>query len=191
MTQLLLMMFIGIFLLCFALFLLGRRSGTNSEDCADSELELLKMLRLSSLEFDATTLFSDADYRLLASEPKFHTLAQELRKDRTDIAQEWLRELLHDVFLMWRFRNFLTRLGVAASVRDELLGAVRSVLLMCFVCVVRVSIKLFGLYALGKTVIVMRNSAENLKQYCVTTLEALPRERWPQIATEWQRVQAL
>lgn len=191
MTQLLLMMFIGIFLLCFALFLLGRRPGTNSEDCADSEVELSRMLRLSSLEFDATNLFSDTDYRLIASEPKLRSVAQELRKDRTDIAQEWLRELQHDVFLMWRFRNFLTRLGVAASVRDELLGAVRSVLLMCFVCVVRVSIKLFGLYTFRKTVIVMRTRAENLKRYCVTTLEALPRERWPQIAAEWQRVQAL
>lgn len=191
MTQLVLMVFIGIFLLCFALFLLGRGPRINSKDCADSEVELQRMLRLRSLEFDASTLFSDGDYRLLASEPKLHSLAQELRKDRTDIAQEWLRELQHDVFLMWRFRNFLTRLGVAASLSDELLGPVRSLLLMCFVCVVRVSIKLFGLYAPGKTVIVMRTRAENLRRYCVTTLEALPRERWPQIAAEWQRVQAL
>ena len=191
MTELLLMVFIGMLLLCFAIFLLGRGSRTNSEDCLNSEAELLRMLRLRSLEFDATNLLSDTDYRLLASEPRLHSLAQELRKDRTDIAQEWLRELQHDVFLMWRFRRFLTRLGVAASLRNELSEAARSLLLMWLVYVARVSIKLFGPYALAKTVVAVRARAENLKHHFVATVEALPRERWSQIAAEWQRAQAL
>ncbi len=185
------MLFIGIILLCFALFALGRKSGTKSEECPDSEVELLRVLHLRSLEFDPANLFSDTDFRLLASEPQLRSLARELRKDRTDIAREWLRELQNDVFSMWRFRSFLTRLGVASSVRDELSEAVRCLLLMSLLCVVRASIRFFGPYALGNTVIAVRTRAENLKQSCVATLDALPRERWPQIAAEWQRVQAL
>ena len=191
MIQLLLMAFIGILLLCFALFALGRKSRTKSEDCSDSEVELLRMLRLGSLEFDATILFSDTDYRLLASEPQLRSLARELRKDRRDIALDWLRELQKDVFSMWRFRSFLTRLGVTVGMRNDLSEAFRSLLLLSLLCVVRVSVRLLGPYAFGKTAVAVRTSVENLKRSCVATLSNLPRERWPQIAAEWQRVQAL
>ncbi len=191
MIQLLLMAFIGILLLCFALFALGRKSRTKSEDCSDSEVEVLRMLRLGSLEFDATILFSDTDYRLLASEPQWRSLARELRKDRRDIALDWLRELQKDVFSMWRFRSFLTRLGVTVGMRNELSEAFRSLLLLSLLCVVRVSVRLLGPYAFGKTAVTVRTSVENLKRSCVATLSNLPRERWPQIAAEWQRVQAL
>ena len=191
MIQLLLMAFIGILLLCFALFALGRKSRTKSEDCSDSEVELLRMLRLGSLEFDATILFSDTDYRLLASEPQWRSLARELRKDRRDIALDWLRELQKDVFSMWRFRSFLTRLGVTVGMRNDLSEAFRSLLLLSLLCVVRVSVRLLGPYAFGKTAVTVRTNVENLKRSCVATLSNLPRERWPQIAAEWQRVQAL
>jgi len=191
MIQLLFMAFIGILLLCFALFALGRKSRTKSEDCSDSEVEVLRMLRLGSLEFDATILFSDTDYRLLASEPQWRSLARELRKDRRDIALDWLRELQKDVFSMWRFRSFLTRLGVTVGMRNDLSEAFRSLLLLSLLCVVRVSVRLLGPYAFGKTAVAVRTSVENLKRSCVATLSNLPRERWPQIAAEWQRVQAL
>jgi len=191
MIQLLLMAFIGILLLCFALFALGRKSRTKSEDCSDSEVEVLRMLRLGSLEFDATILFSDTDYRLLASEPQWRSLARELRKDRRDIALDWLRELQKDVFSMWRFRSFLTRLGLTVGMRNDLSEAFRSLLLLSLLCVVRVSVRLLGPYAFGKTAVTVRTSVENLKRSCVATLSNLPRERWPQIAAEWQRVQAL
>ena len=191
MIQLLLMAFIGILLLCFALFALGRKSRTKSEDCSDSEVEVLRMLRLGSLEFDATILFSDTDYRLLASEPQWRSLARELRKDRRDIALDWLRELQKDVFSMWRFRSFLTRLGVTVGMRNDLSEAFRSLLLLSLLCVVRVSVRLLGPYAFGKTAVTVRTNVENLKRSCVATLSNLPRERWPQIAAEWQRVQAL
>ena len=191
MIQLLFMAFIGILLLCFALFALGRKSRTKSEDCSDSEVEVLRMLRLGSLEFDATILFSDTDYRLLASEPQWRSLARELRKDRRDIALDWLRELQKDVFSMWRFRSFLTRLGLTVGMRNDLSEAFRSLLLLSLLCVVRVSVRLLGPYAFGKTAVTVRTSVENLKRSCVATLSNLPRERWPQIAAEWQRVQAL
>ncbi len=191
MIQLLLMAFIGILLLCFALFALGRKSRTKSEDCSDSEVELLRMLRLGSLEFDASILFSDTDYRLLASEPQLRSLARELRKDRRDIALDWLRELQKDVFSMWRFRSFLTRLGVTVGMRNELSEAFRSLLLLSLLCVVRVSVRLLGPYTFGRTAVSVRTSVENLKRSCVATLSNLPRERWPQAAAEWQRVQTL
>jgi hypothetical protein len=118
MIQLFVMLLIGILLLCFALVALGRTPRTRNENCSDSETELLRMLRLPSLEFDPTNLFSDTDYHLLESEPKLRPLARELRKDRKGIALEWLAELQRDVFCMWRFRSFLTSLGVG-GVRDE------------------------------------------------------------------------
>jgi hypothetical protein len=191
MIQLLLMVFIGILLLCFALFALWRKPGTKSDNYSDSGVELLRMLHLRSLEFDATNLFSDTDYRLLASEPQLRPLARELKEDRKNIALEWFRELQRDVFSMWRFRRFLTRLGVADGISNELSEAVRSLLLLSLLYVARVSVRFLGPYAFGKTVIAVRTSTENLKQSCVATLDALPRERWPQIAAEWQRVQAL
>src|SRR5260370_38455029 len=129
MIQLLLMVFIGILLLCFALFTLGQKSRTKSEDYSESEVELLRMLRLGSLEFDATNLFSDTDYRLLASEPQLRSLARELRKDRKPIALEWFVEWQTDVFSMWGFRSLLTRLGIATSIRTELWQSFRSFLL--------------------------------------------------------------
>jgi hypothetical protein len=191
MTQLLLMVFIGLLFLCFALLALGRKSRAKSEDCPDSAAELSRMLRLSSLDFDATNLFSEADYLLLASEARLRSLARELSRDRRDIALEWLRELQRDVFCMWRFRSFLTRLGVATSVAGELSEAARSLLLMSLLCALRVSIRLFGPYGFGRTVIAVRTRADKLKQSCVATLDGLPRERWPQVAAEWQRAQAL
>jgi hypothetical protein len=190
MIQLLLMLLIGILLLCFALVALGRKARTKNEDSLDSETEFSRMLRLTSLEFDSTILFSDTDYRLLASEPKLRLLARELHKDRKGIALEWLAELQKDVFSMWRFRSFLTRLGVG-GIRDEFLEAVRSLRLLCLLRVIRISVKLFGPYAFGKTIISLRTGVEKIKRSCAATLHDLPRERWPQIAAEWQRVQAI
>ena len=96
-----------------------------------------------------------------------------------------------DVFSMWRFRSFLTRLGVAADTRNELSEAVRSLVLLSLLQVVRVSVRLLGPYAFGKIAVAVRTSVENLKRSCAATLSGLPREQWPQIAAEWQRVQAL
>jgi hypothetical protein len=92
---------------------------------------------------------------------------------------------------MWRFRSLLTRLGVATGIRNELWQAVRSLLLLSLLCLVRVSVRLLGPYAFGKIAIAVRASVESLKRSCVATLSDLPRERWPQIAAEWQHVQAL
>ena len=160
MIQLLLMVFIGILFLGFALFFaLGRKSDKN-ENCPDSEAELLRMLRLHSLEFDPVNLFSDTDYRFLASEPRLRAIARELRKDRKGIALEWLRELQKDVFSMWRFRSLLTRLGVAAGVHNELSEAVQSLLLLSLLCVMRLSVTFFGPFVFGKTAITVRTGEQ-------------------------------
>ena len=190
MIQLFFMLIIGILFLAFALVALGRGARTKNGDCSDSEVELLKMLRLPSLEFDPTNLFSETDFHILASDPKLRSVARELRKDRKGIALEWLADLQRDVFSMWRFRSLLTRLGVG-GMRDEFSEAVRSLRLLCLLCILRVSVRLLGLYVFGSTALNVRTGVERIKQSCATTLGNLPRERWPQIAAEWRRAQAI
>lgn len=192
MIQLLFMLFVGILFLCVAIFALARKSKAKSEDTFASDTELLNMLRLPSLECEiASELFSDEDYRMLASEPKLRSLARELRSDRKNIALEWLRESQKDVFLMWRFRAFLTRFGVTDGVLNELREAARSLLLLCFLSVVRVSVRLLGPYVFSNAAISMRTNVEKIKRSCAATLSTFPREKWPQIAAEWRRAQAI
>src|SRR5215470_5707962 len=189
MIELILMLFIGIILLCFALFALRRPPRIANEDGTDSEAQLLSMLRLPSLEFDATNLFSDADYHLLASEPKLRSVARELRKDRKGIALQWLAELQKDVFSMWRLRSFLTRLGVG-GMPDEFSQAVRSLSLLCLLSVVRACVRLLGPHVFSRAAVSVRNNLGQIERSCAATLGNLPRERWPQIAAEWQRAQS-
>lgn len=191
MIELLLMLFIGILFLCFALFALGRGSSANTSDYPESEAELERMLRLPGLEFDSTNLLSDADYRFLASEPRLRSVARELWKDRKNIALQWLRQLQRDIFTMWRFRAFLTRLGVTATVGSELSEAVRSLLLLSLLSSLRLSVKILGPYSFGKIAASLRTGVEKTNKSCAAILANLPPDRWPQIAAAWQRAQVI
>lgn len=190
MIQLVLMLFIGICFLCLAFYWLTRGSKASSDDYLASEAVLQSLLRLPSLEFDGAKLFSDADYRMLLSEPKLRSIARELRADRKDIAIEWLGELRKDIFSMWRFRAFLTRLGVTHGIHKEFQEALRPLLLLSFLSVVRVSVRFLGLYTLGEAAISVKAGVEKTKRSLAATLANLPRERWAQIADEWERAQA-
>ena len=191
MIQLLLMLVIGLLFLCFAFFALGRRSSAKSNDYPDSEAELVRMLRLPGLEFDSTNLLSDADYRFLASEPRLRSVARELWKDRRNIALQWLRQLQRDIFTMWRFRAFLTRLGVTTTVGSELSEAVRSFLLLSLLSSLRLYVKILGPYSFGKIAASLRTGVEKTNKTCAAILAKLPPDRWPQIAAAWQRAQAI
>ncbi len=191
MIQLLLMLAIGLSLLVFSLFVLVRGSRANTANSAASDSELSNMLRLTSLEFDnAALLFADTDYRVFLSEPRLRPLARELWQDRKRIALAWLGECERDVVSMWRFRRFLTSQGASNGAREDLSAAFQLLGLMSLLAVLRVSVWLWGPYAFTRAVLRIRAHARKLRRSCARMLERLPREKWAQVAAEWEGAQA-
>lgn len=191
MIQLVLMLAIGLFLLALCLAIFVRAVRETSGNSSNSDSELSKVLRLSSLECgDPGRIFSDADYRVLASEPRLRPLARELWQDRRLIALKWLRGCQRDVIAMWRFRRFLVSRGASNTVREELSATCRSLGLIFLLAVLRVSVWLWGPYAFTMIVVGIRDDARQLRSACTRTLERLPQGKRPQVAAEWRSFQA-
>jgi hypothetical protein len=191
MVQLVLMLGIGLLLLASGLFVLVRGFRRSPANSGASDFELSNLLRLVSLEIkNPALLFSDADYRLIQSEPRLRPLARELWKDRRRIALTWLRQCQRDVGLLWRFRRFLVSRGASETLRGELAAVFQLFGLTSLLTVLRVSVWLWGPYAFTSLSFGVWGYVQMLKRSCARMLEGLPREEWHRVAAEWGGAEA-
>jgi hypothetical protein len=124
---------------------------------------------------------------MLQSTAEQREVAVAYRKDRKALALIWISLLLHDVNGLWRFRRFLVRNGVDASIGEELQilsDAVRATLFLSFL---RIAIVTFGPFAFAGAARNAQRMVEKMSHSSASVLDRLPRHGWPEIERAWNK----
>jgi hypothetical protein len=190
MNQLIFLLILGGLLFVFSLVALFRPPRKN--EATDEGMDtLLKIVPLPGLDFKhSRVLFDDADYRSIAAEPKFKSIAEQLRRDRQRIALAWLRLLRADVYTLWRFRRLLTTFGVCATPKEELRSAASAMGLLALLLGLRVVVTLFGPFAFASVAVRVRDDVRGFSSYCGQMLSHLPMYQLAQFENNWRSLGA-
>jgi hypothetical protein len=145
-----------------------------------------QMVTLQGLSFMGTQqLLEPTEYRLLRSIPELSQVAKSFRKERKVLVLLWISLLQQDVKSLWRFRRFLVRTGVPATLSEEaeifstaILAIVSLNLMYVFVCV-------FGPFAFSHATRSIRSLVERVSRTSALVLERLPQSGWPEVERNW------
>jgi len=186
MNQLIFLLILGGLLFIFSLVALFRtpRGDEASSEAMDT---LLKIVPLPGLDFKhSLVLFDDEDYRSIAAEPRFRSIAEQLRRDRRRIALAWLRLLRKDVYTLWRFRRLLTTFGVGATLKEELRSAASAIGVLALLFALRMVVTLFGPFAFASAGARVREEVRSFSGYCGWMLARLPLYQLAQLESNWR-----
>ncbi len=188
MIQIVSLILLGIVL--FFVFLKIAIQGPSAASAPDSSavLAVQQMVNLDGLSFaGAQRLLDPAEFQMLHATDELREVAAAYRKERRTLALLWISLLRNDVNALWRFRRFLVRNGVAATVGEEmqiLTDAVRATLFLSFL---RIVILTFGPFAFSGAARNARQMVEKMSQSSASVLNRLPRHGWPEIERAWQK----
>lgn len=132
-------------------------------------------------------LLDDGEYQMLLSNPELQQVAKRLRKERQELAILWISTLLSDLSVLWRFRRFLIRRGVAAGFREEF-GILQSfVLSVVFLNLLKISIHAFGPFVLSRMIRDSGSFVDKMSYSAASVLGRVPQAGWPEIERNWIR----
>jgi hypothetical protein len=147
-----------------------------------------EMVRLDGLSFaGGKRLLDPAEFAMLRSTAELRGLAAHYRKERQALALVWISLLLNDVHDLWRFRRFLVRSGVPATLREELdilSSATQAILFLSFL---RIVVRTFGPFAFSGVAQNASRMVEAMSYASANVLDRLPRHGWPEIERNWQK----
>jgi hypothetical protein len=179
----------GLFLL-FAFMVTG--GGARGKDCAVKQ----RHPPVAGLSFVSVPhlgiLFGEEDYRKLRTRPELKEVSKRFRRDRGRIVLMWLGELQRDLHILWEFRRFLVRNGLPVTFREEA-GVVSAALAaLLYLKIVRVTIFIFGPFALLGALKAARFLVETLSSRSAALRAHVPDLRKTEIEQRWsQHLQAL
>jgi hypothetical protein len=125
------------------------------------------------------------DYRALRARPELKSVCAQYRRDRRRIALLWLGELERDVRLVWEFRRFLVRNGLAVTFREEAAIALVGSLAMCYLKTVRLAVFLGGPFILPGALRAARLPVLRLSNRGAGLLAKAPADTKAQIERKW------
>ena len=124
---------------------------------------------------------------MLQSTEELREVAAAYRKERQALALLWISMLLNDVNGLWRFRRFLVRNGVPATMGEEmqiLSDAVRATLFLSFL---RIVILTCGPFAFSGAARNAQQVVQKMSHSSASILNRLPRHGWPEIERAWHK----
>ena len=187
MIQILLLVVVGAALFFVFLNIAVQGPPASAPD-SSAVLALRQMVQLDGLSFaGAQRLLDPSEFRMLNSTAELRELAALYRKERQALVLLWISLLQDDVNGLWRFRRFLVRHGVPATLREEiqiLYAAVRAVLFLNFL---RVTVRTMGPFALSGAAQNARGLVERMSYASAAVLGRLPRNGWPEIERNWHK----
>jgi hypothetical protein len=187
MIQILLLVFIGIALF-FVFLKIAVQGPPASAPDSSAVLAVRQMVQLEGLSFaGGQRLLDPAEFRMLNSTAELREVAALYRKERQVLALLWISLLQEDVNGLWRFRRFLVRNGVPATLREEvqiLSAAIRAVLFLTFL---RAIVRTMGPFAFSGGAQDARLLVEKMSYASASVLGRLPRNGWPEIERNWQK----
>lgn len=186
MSELVLFLVLGVmlFFVFVLLALRGRAKATDSEAMA----ALHQIVDLRGLSFRHASLLTDrADYDRLRSRSDLHRLAGQFRRDRRRLVLLWLSLLQQDVIVLWRFRRFLARNGIEASLGEEISIAATAAQALLMLSAARALVVLAGPFVIGAPLRNARHQVERVSGLCGALLRKLPGSNWRDLQQTWVR----
>ncbi|MBZ5697019.1 MAG: hypothetical protein LAN18_00580 [Acidobacteriia bacterium] len=187
MSHIAIFVFATIGLLLFLVFLRIAIQGVPKAEPSSRAISAVgQIVTLQGLSFKGTEqLLEPTEYRLLRSTPELSQVAKSFRKERKALVLLWISLLQQDVKSLWRFRRFLVRTGVPATLSEEaeifgtaILAIIVLNFLYVFVCV-------FGPFAFSDTTRSIRSLVERVSCASALILERLPQSGWPELERNW------
>ena len=187
MIQIILLILVGLAL--FLVFLrIALQGPSYSAPDSSAVLALRQMVNLDGLSFaPGLRLLDPSEFEMLRGTAELREVAAAYRKERQALALIWISLLRNDVQGLWRFRRFLVRNGVQATMGEEtriLADAVRATLFLSFL---RVVIVTFGPFAFSGAARNAHRMVERMSETSASVLDRLPRHGWPEIERAWQK----
>ncbi len=187
MIQILSLILLGIVLFLIFLKIAVQGPPANAPD-SYAVLAVQQMVHLDGLSFPgAQRLLDPTEFHMLSSAGELKEVASVYRRERQALALLWISLLLNDVDGLWRFRRFLVRNGVQATVGEEmqiLSDAVQATLFLSFL---RVVIITFGPFAFSGAARNAQQMVERMSRSSASVLDRLPRHGWPEIERAWHK----
>ena len=133
-------------------------------------------------------LLDDGEYQMLLSNPELQQVAEAIAQGAAGACQVlWISTLLSDLSVLWRFRRFLIRRGVAAGFREEF-GILQSfVLSVVFLNLLKISIHAFGPFVLSRMIRDSGSFVDKMSYSAASVLGRVPQAGWPEIERNWTR----
>lgn len=192
MTGLLSLFFIGCLIVIVGVLALFRMPARDAGNLQAVQVEICELIELRALRFkNFSRLFSDADYRLIRSEPRLARTAALLKKDRRRLALRWLVALRSDVLSLWRLRRLLTAYGISQGTWAEVSMHVTAVLILAAIAALRLGVFLFGPFVFSAVAYKVRRRIETYTRCCRAALGRLPRNKFDEFSAEWRTRQVL
>jgi len=184
-AQLVLGIFSSIVFACLILFLVLLIAPERLPGKKQSQTpgDIVGLSIVSFPQFDL--LFRRCDYRTIHARPELKSVCAQYRRDRRRIALLWLGELERDVRLVWEFRRFLVRNGLAVTFREEAAIALGGSLAMCYLKTVRLAIFLGGPFILPGALRTARLPVVRLSNRGAGLLAKAPAETKAHLERKW------
>ena len=132
-------------------------------------------------------LLDDTEYQIFLSNPDLHGVARQFRKERQELALLWISLLMRDLNTLWRFRKFLIRQGVAATLREEFETLRVFVLSLFLLAAMKASIRIWGPFVFAQMTRRARHGVEQLSYATAGLLGRVPQAGWAEIERNWAR----
>jgi hypothetical protein len=133
-------------------------------------------------------LLDDTEYQIFLSNPDLHKVATQFRKERQELALLWISLLLGDLKTLWRFRRFLIRQGVAATLREEFRTVRVFVLSLALLSAMKASIWICGPFVFARVTRRARFGVEQLSYATADLLGRVPQTGWAELERNWLRI---
>jgi hypothetical protein len=130
-------------------------------------------------------LLDDTEYQIFRSNPDLHKVAKQFRKERQELALLWISLLLSDLKTLWRFRRFLLRQGVPATLGEEFEILRVFVLSLLLLSAVKASIWLCGPFVFARVTRRARYGVERMSYATAGLLDRVPQTGWAEIERNW------
>jgi len=132
-------------------------------------------------------LLDDTEYQIFLSNPDLHKIARQFRKERQELALLWISSLSSDLKTLWRFRKFLIRQGVPATLGEEFETLRVVVLSLMLLSAVKASIRICGPFVFARVTRRARHGVDQMSYATAGLLGRVPRTGWAEIERNWAR----
>jgi len=187
MIQIIALVLVGV-VLFFAFLKIAVQGPSRSAPDSSAVLAVQQMVNLDGLSFaGGQRLLDPTEFQMLLSAAELREVAAAYRKERQALALLWISLLLNDVNGLWRFRRFLVRNGVPATMGEEMQILADAVRAVAFLSFLRIVIITFGPFAFSGAARNAQQVVEKMSHSSASVLNRLPRHGWPEIERAWHK----
>ena len=185
MTFLLFTMILAGTLIGVLLILFFQGVWSESNEAADGPV-LPAFIVLPGLDFPAAdSLLDYGPIDKLRLAPVMEPVAKQMLRDRKRLVLRWLALLQKDVVVLWKFRQLLTRCGVATTASEELRITAGAALLVLRITLIRVIVRCVGPFAFTRLLQGLWARSRSTRQYYARLLRLLPLESQIEVEHRW------